>query len=135
MRAITAAAGGRAGANAPFSTDRHWARAIVRCQSGAVNAAYLAVDPKVTDKYFAAYNLNGEPGDPCPARGTWSEGEGANRNEAGEYVCFSAPQANNSTLYRVVWSHRKLGIIGSGILVDQGFEPLMNWWNGDVGPT
>jgi hypothetical protein len=126
--------GDRASATAPFSSDRHWARAVVRCQSGDVNAAYLALDPKITDQYFAAYNLNTEPGDPCPARGTWSEGEGAKRHEAGEYVCFSAPQGDR-TVYRVVWSHRKLGIVGSGVLYDKGFEPLMNWWNGDVGPT
>lgn len=126
--------GDRNSASAPFSSDRHWARAVVRCQSGDVNASYLAVDPKITDKYFGAYNIAGETGDPCPARGTWSEGEGANRREVGEYVCFSVPQAN-STAYRIVWSHRKLGIIGSGTLYDKSFEALMNWWNGDVGPS
>jgi hypothetical protein len=121
--------------SAPFHSDRHWTRAVVRCQSGDVNAAYVALDPKITDKYFAGYRLTGEPGDPCPARGTWSEGSGSNRREAGEYVCYSVAQSATSTLYRVAWTHRRLGIIGSGVLFDKGFQPLMDWWNGDVGPT
>jgi hypothetical protein len=127
--------GDRNSESAPFRADRHWARAAVRCRSGDVTASYLSLDPKITDRYFGAYVLGSEPADPCPARGTWSEGEGADRHEVGEYVCWSSPEPSGRTVYRIVWSHRDLGIIGSGAVPDQGFEALMDWWNGDVGPT